>query len=131
MKNVLIASCVLVLVACVSTASAGEPISKSTLSNMGLGSMQLLSDDDGMAVRGKGTFAAVWGGSSVVFQGAASTNSYEARSQWVYDSATARGKSLSFAGIIEVFYMKDPTGSALSVQILGAIAGGSAFATAY
>jgi len=93
--------------------------------------MQLLSDDDGMAVRGKGTFAGVWGGSSAAFQGAASSNNYEAGSQWVNDSSTATGESLSFAGIVEAVFMQDPTGSALSVQVLGAISGGSAFATAY
>ncbi len=131
MKNVLIASCALVLVAYVSTASAGEPISNSTLSNMGLSSMELLSDADGMAVRGKGTFAGVWGGSSAVFQGSSANNNYEAAAQWVHDTSTATGNSLSFAGIVEAIFMQDPTGSALSVQVLGAISGGSAFATAW
>ena len=50
----------LVLCALVASASAGE-ISKSTLSSMGLGSMQQLSDNDGLAIRGMGTSAAVWG----------------------------------------------------------------------
>ena len=55
MKNVLIASCALVLVTLAATASAGEAISLATLGDMGLGGMQQLSDNDGMAVRGKGT----------------------------------------------------------------------------
>ena len=131
MKNVLIASCALVLFACVSTASAAEMISKSTLSDMGLGSMQTLSDADGMAVRGKGTFAGVWGSSTTLFQGSSANNNYEAGAQWAGASSHAFGQSFSFAGIVEAVYLQDPTGSALSVQILGAIAGGSAKAVAF
>jgi hypothetical protein len=39
-------------------ASAAEPaaISKASLGSMGLGGMQLMSDNDGLAVRGKGAF---------------------------------------------------------------------------
>ena len=131
MKNVLIASCALVLFACVSSASAAEPISNSMLSNMGLGSMQTLSDTDGMAVRGKGTFAGVWGGSTAVFQGSSATNNYEAGAQWAGSASYADGGSMSFAGIVEAIFLQDPTGSALSVQVLGAISGGSAYAQAY
>ncbi|MEX2333250.1 MAG: hypothetical protein WD600_03270 [Pseudohongiella sp.] len=131
MKNVLIASCALVLLACVSTATAAEPISKSTLGNMGLSGMQSLSDADGMAIRGKGTFAGVWGGSTALWQGSAASNNYEAGAQWVNKDSTALGNSLSFAGVVEAIYAQDPTGSALSVQVLGAIAGGSAWASAH
>ena len=46
-------------------ASAGERgISKSTLGSMGLGAMQSISDNDGLAVRGKGTSVAIWGTAS-------------------------------------------------------------------
>jgi len=131
MKNVLIASCALVLFACVSTASAAETVSKSTLSNMGLGSMQTLSDADGMGVRGKGTFAGVWGSSTALWQGSSATNNYEAGAQWAGKPSFAHGESMSFAGVVEAVYLQDPTGSALSVQVLGAIAGGSAAAKAF
>jgi hypothetical protein len=130
MKNVLIASCALVLVACAATAMAGEPISLATLSDMGLGGMQQLSDNDGLTVRGKGTFAGVFGSSTAVFQGSTSNNNYEAGAQWQGKSSFAKGESLSFAGVVEAVYAQDPTGSALSVQVLGAIAGGSAKAFA-
>ncbi|REK19287.1 MAG: hypothetical protein DWQ37_01460 [Planctomycetota bacterium] len=118
----------------VSTASAGEPagISKNTLGNMGLGSMQTMSDTEGMTVRGKGTFAGVWGGSTAAWSGGqVSNNNYEAASSWAHKPAFAKGESLSFAGIIEATYLQDPTGSALNVQILGGVAGGSAWAKSY
>lgn len=132
MKNALFAGVALAgLIA--STASAGEPagISKSTLGNMGLGSMQTMSDTEGMAVRGKGTLAGVWGSSTAVFQGSSATNNYEAAASWAGKSSYANGKSMSFAGIVEATYLQDPTGSALNVQILGGIAGGSAWAKAH
>jgi hypothetical protein len=131
MKNVIFASCALVLFAFVSSAAAGEPISKSTLSNMGLGSMQSLSDADGMAVRGKGTFAGVWGSSTAQWNGQSATNNYEAGAQWVGKHSFAQGESKSFAGNIEAIYLQDPTGSSLSVQMIGGISGGSAKAFAH
>lgn len=130
MKNAFLASCALVF-ACGSLAAAGEPIANSTLSQMGLGSMETLSDTDGMEIRGKGTFAGVWGHSLATFQGSASQNNYEAGAQWAGQSSFAQGESMSFAGVVEAIYAQDPSGSALNVQILGAIAGGSAWAEAY
>ena len=50
----------------VATASADErsaPISKSSLSSMGLGSIQVMSDREGLAVRGKGFSMGGFGGS--------------------------------------------------------------------
>jgi hypothetical protein len=128
MKNVLIASALLVLFA--SMASAAEPISKSTLGSMGLGSMQTLSDNDGLAIRGKGTFAGVAGGSTALYNGSSSANNYEAGAQWVGKSSFAKGSSLSFAGVIQATYVQDPTGSALNVSVIGGIAGGGAKAFA-
>ena len=53
MKSFAIVVAVLMLFA--ATAAAGDlAVSKSTLDGMGLADMQLLSDQDGMAVRGKG-----------------------------------------------------------------------------
>jgi hypothetical protein len=125
MKNFLFASCALVCL--VSTAAAADlAVSKSTLGNMGLSSMQSMSDADGLAVRGKGTFAGVWGSSTALWQASSATNNYEAGAQWVNKPSFAKGESMSFAGNIEATYLQDPTGSALSVHVIGAIAGGSA-----
>jgi hypothetical protein len=116
----------------ISTASAGDlAVSKLTLGNMGLGSMQMLSDADGLAVRGKGTFAGVWGSSTALWQASTATNNYEAGAQWVNKSSFAKGESLSFAGNVQATFLQDPTGSALSVQVIGAVAGGSARAFAH
>ena len=61
MKNFAFACAAVMLFA--ATAKAGDlAVSKSTLGSMGLGSMQQMSDNDGLAVRGKGTQASVWGG---------------------------------------------------------------------
>ncbi|MEX0678868.1 MAG: hypothetical protein WD063_17460 [Pirellulales bacterium] len=135
MRNFAIACVVLMLFA--ATASAGDQaVSKSTLSSMGLTSMQQMSDTDGMAVRGKGVSAAVWGGSQAnwsTFNGAQhSANNYEAGASWLGPvGAGAQGQSLSFAGQIEVLYAQDPTGFALQVHAAGGIAGGGASASAF
>lgn len=146
MKNVAISGAMLMLLA--ATAAAGElAVSDSTLGNMGLGSMQLMSDHDGLAIRGKGTFANVAGTSKAVFgnsssgwgswgtptNGATATsqNSYEAGAQWLGKDSGAVGQSLSFAGQVEVLYGADPTGFALQVHAVGGIAGGGASASAH
>jgi hypothetical protein len=65
MRNLLMIFAATVLlngtVAKVSAAERAGDVAKSTLGNMGLGSMQPMSDDAGLAVRGKGTFVHVWG----------------------------------------------------------------------
>jgi hypothetical protein len=131
-----------VLLALSATAAAGDlAVSKSALDNMGLGSMQQLSDADGMTVRGKGTFAGVWGSSTAKWvipgtnghNGAVqtSTNNYEAGAQWVGKNSAALGGSLSFAGQAEVQFLQDPTGSQLSVLVGAGLAGGLAGAAAW
>ena len=135
MKNVVIACFVLMLFA--ATASAADlAVSNSTLGNMGLGSMQVMSDTDGLAVRGKGVSAAVWGGSDATWWGfqaqAHSQNNYQAGAEWHGPiGAHANGDSLSFAGEVAVLFWADPTGFALNVQVGAAIAGGSASASAH
>ena len=131
MKSFAFACAALTLFA--ATASAGElAVSDSTLGNMGLGSMQPMSDTDGLAVRGKGVSAAVWGGSQAQFGYSSSTNNYEAGASWVGPvGANANGNSLSFAADIQVLFAADPTGFALQVAVNGAIAGGSASASAW
>ena len=56
------------------SAKAADAVSKSTLSSMGFSSMQVISDNDGLAVRGKGTSASVWGESTANYRGQTSTN---------------------------------------------------------
>ncbi|REK13021.1 MAG: hypothetical protein DWQ37_10380 [Planctomycetota bacterium] len=131
------------LAAMVSTAAAGDlAVSKSTLGNMGLGSMTTMSDEDGMTVRGKGTFANVWGASEARwtitdpnnpnnYVQQISANNYEAGASWVGKRSSAIGGNLSFAGQTEIQYLMDPTGSQLSVLAAGGIAGGLAGATAW
>jgi hypothetical protein len=139
MKYVAIA-CALVLFAA-STAAAGDlAVPRSTLGSMGLGSMNHLSDNDGLAIRGMGTFAGVSGSSHakwVVGGGPhgpsavqESTNNYEAGAQWIGKRSSAGGESFSFAGKVEVQFASDPTGSQLAVHAIGGIAGGSAKAFA-
>ena len=131
MKNVIIPCAVVALIGFASLASAAEPVSKSTLSSMGFGSMQQLSDEAGMTVRGKGTFAGVWGGSTANFNGQTANNNYEASASWTHKPAFAKGNSLSFAGNVQATYSSDPTGSALSVSAIGGLAGGYARAFAH
>ncbi len=131
MKNVLI-PCALaaLLFGFVSVASASEPVAQSTLGSMGLGGMQQMSDEAGLSVRGKGTFAGVWGGSTANFAGQTSNNNYEAGASWVHKPSFAKGSSLSFAGEIQATFAADPTGSALNISVFGGISGGGARAFA-
>jgi hypothetical protein len=136
MKSFAIAGAAIMLFA--ATASAADlAVSKSTLGSMGLGSMQMLSDDDGLAVRGKGTFANVWGGSQANWYGGqSSANNYEAGASWLGKSSSAGGNSLSFAGKVEIHFAAEVSGpplmfgAALQVHAAGGIAGGSANAWA-
>jgi hypothetical protein len=130
MKNVIIPCAVVALIGFASLASAAEPVAKSTLSSMGFGGMQQMSDETGMTIRGKGTFANVWGQSGANFRGQTSANNYEAGASWHGKSSFAQGSSMSFAGKIQVNYAADPTGSALSASVIGGIAGGGAKAYA-
>lgn len=145
MKNVSIAGIALMLFAATAAAS-DKAVSKSTLSSMGLATMQQMTDSDGLAVRGKGTFAGVWGGShaqwAITTGGGGpwgggqttvvgeSENNYEAGASWLGKNSAAGGNSLSFAGKVEILFAADPTGFALQVHAAGGIAGGSASAFA-
>jgi hypothetical protein len=106
MKNVTIICAAMVIFAGIAaTASAAErvvSVPKATLASMGFASAHQLSDTDGLAVRGKGTSAAVMGTSTANYSGrsgdATSTNSYMASADHRHDSSSANGGSLSFAG---------------------------------
>jgi hypothetical protein len=120
------------------TASAAEKaVSKLTLGSMGLSSMQTLSDEDGLAVRGKGTFANVWGGSQANWYGGqSSSNNYEAGASWLGKGSSAGGNSLSFAGKVEIQFAAEASfpppyaAAVLQVHAAGGIAGGGANAWA-
>jgi hypothetical protein len=98
---------------------------------MGLGGMSTLSDAEGNLVRGKGTSASVWGGSSASFHGQSSVNNYSAAAGWHGKASHATGGSLSFAGKVQAVFGADPTGSSLSVSAIGGFAGGGASAKAW
>jgi hypothetical protein len=106
MKNLLIICAAVALVASVSaTVSAGEvagAVPSTTLNSMGFGGVEIMSDQAGLAVRGKGTYAYVWGGSSAMYRGrnggAYADNYYDAGSRNRYGSSKAVGGSISFAG---------------------------------
>lgn len=120
------------MMVCAATASAGDAVSKSALGSMGLGGMQEMSDADGMAVRGKGVSAAVWGGSQAQFNSQFSQNFYEAAAEWHGPvGAHAAGGSLSFALEVQAEFWADPTGFQLGVAAVGGIAGGGATAWAH
>lgn len=98
MKTLAIA-CAFVLLFTVKGTAGEMPVSTSTLSSMGLGSMQQMSDDDGIAVRGKAVSAGVWGTSSATWGGQSSSNSYFAGSSWLGNQgSSATGNSFSFGG---------------------------------
>ena len=76
---------------------------------MGLGSMRVLSDNEGLAIRGMGTSASVWGESTANFLGQTSTNGYWASASHWHGSSSAKGKNFSFAGIVHI-EVGDPDG---------------------
>ena len=100
MKSLAIATALLVA-GLVGSASAAD-VSKSTLQNMGFGNVTVMSDVDGLAIRGKGTSASVWGEGTANYTNHngsnTSTNGYSAGASHHYGSSTANGSNLSFAG---------------------------------
>lgn len=113
--------------ASVAAAEAPVAVKSQTLSAMGLGGMEKMSDEAGSKIRGKGTFAGVWGGSSANYRGQSSSNNYEAGANWHGKSSFATGGSLSFAGKAQAQFGADPTGAALNISTRGGFAGGGAF----
>ena len=106
MKNLLIFGAVALLVAgstvSVSAADLGSAVPATTLSSMGFGGAEIMSDNAGLAVRGKGTYASVWGNSSASFHspagGSTAYNQYSAGATHNYGSSKAIGGSDSYAG---------------------------------
>ena len=87
--------------AAVASASAAE-VSKSTLNTMGFGNVSVMSDIDGLAIRGKGTSASVWGEGTANYTNRngsnTSTNGYQAAASHHKGSSTANGTNISYAG---------------------------------
>ncbi len=102
MKSLIVAAAVLAT-GLVASAKADE-VSKSTLGNMGFGAVSTLSDADGMAIRGKGTSAAIWGESVSSYGNRnglnISTNGYQASASHHRGSSLAVGANLSTAGSV-------------------------------
>ena len=106
MKSLAIA-CAVLVAGLVGSAKAAD-VSKSTLAAMGFGKATIMSDADGLAVRGKGTSASVWGGSIANFNVPTGTNSatngYSASSTHHVGSAYANGNSNSYAGNVSSLF---------------------------
>jgi len=128
MKKYAIACAALVVVASMAvSAKAADAVSNSTLSSMGFSSMQVISDTDGLAIRGKGTSASVWGESTANWRGQTSTNGYQAASSHKYGPSGAKGSNLSVAGTVKVKY----NSNGLSVKANIGVAGGFSKASAW
>ncbi len=106
----------------VGSVSAAERVPASTLASMGFSSVHQISDVDGLAVRGKGTSAGVWGQSTAVFGPNTSSNGYSASASHHYGSSTANGSNSSFAGVTNTF------GHFVSSTIVSAGGASSAYA---
>ncbi len=104
MKSLMIASAL--LIGLVGSASADE-VSKSTLAQMGFCSATVMSDVDGLEIRGKGTSASVWGSGIANYNTWSgqngSTNGYEAASSHYHSSSLAKGANESFAGKVNSY----------------------------
>ncbi len=98
MTKIFVLTIALVISCSAIAVAADQAVSAATLGAMGIGQMQPLSDEDGLAVRGKGTFANVWGFSQARWGGQSSSNNYSAGSSWLGQSSSALGGSLSFGG---------------------------------
>ena len=147
MKKIAILSMATLLVASlVASASAADrvvSVSKSTLASMGFGGASLMSDADGMTVRGKGYFgsnhapkvtttASVSGTSTANYHGrsgdSTASNQYAAGSSHTDGGgAGATGNSLSFAGQVS----GGASGRGFIVHGTVIISGGTATASSY
>ena len=101
-KYSMILAAVVLVAAMAGTAAAADHVAKSTLSSMGFGSASIMSDTDGLAVRGKGTYAYAWGQSTANYSNRngsnTSYNGYDVGATNKYRSSTAVGANVSVAG---------------------------------
>ena len=125
--NVRILTAATVVLASFAGVASAADVSKSTLHGMGFGNMRQISDTDGLAVRGKGTSASVWGESKVAYRGQNAINGYEAASSHGHGASSAQGKNLSFGGTTKIRY----NSNGLSVRANLGVAGGFSSASAH
>ncbi len=125
--NVRILTAATVVLASFAAVASAADVSKSTLNGMGFGNMQKMTDTDGLAIRGKGTSASVWGESSVAFKGQTAINGYQAAASHHSSASSAQGKNLSFGGITKIHY----NSNGLSVRANLGVAGGFSSASAH
>lgn len=121
--NKMITGLAIALAMTASQAFAGDgQVSQSGLEAFGLGGMQVVSDAEGMAVRGQASFAFVGGGSFSFLPGTGTANVYAAGAQNNNRSSTANGGSNS-ASTFRIRF----NGNVLRVDN-GSIGGASAYA---
>jgi len=126
--NVRILSAATIVLASFAAVASAADVSKSTLNAMGFGNMQQISDSDGLAIRGKGTTASVWGESTANFRGQTSTNGYSATASHSHGTARAQGKNLSVAGTVKLQFDQV---NGLSARAHLGVAGGFSSASAH
>ncbi len=94
--NKVIAAMAVALTLTAGQAFAGDgQVSRSGLEAFGLSGLQVVSDADGMAVRGQASFAFVAGGSYSFLPGTGSANEYAAGAAHRYGPSQAEGGSTS------------------------------------
>ena len=125
--NLRILTAATVVLASFAALASAADVSKSTLNGMGFGNMQQMSDTDGLAIRGKGTSASVWGESNVAYRGQTAVNGYAADASHHHSASSAEGKNLSFGGTTKIHY----NSNGLSVRANLGVAGGFSSASAH
>lgn len=79
----------------VAASAADRAVSKSKLGSMGLSSMKVLADKDGLAVRGQGTSASVGGSTHTQLFGNTADSSYTASASHYFGPSTAYGAGVT------------------------------------
>ena len=125
--NLRILTAATVVLASFAALASAADVSKSTLIGMGFGNMQQMSDTDGLAIRGKGTSASVWGESNVAYRGQTAVNGYAAAADHHHSASSAEGKNLSVGGTAKVHF----NSNGLSVRANLGVAGGFSSASAH
>jgi len=120
--QIVCAALVVLAASAVSASAADRAISKSTLASMGLSSMQTLSDNDGLAIRGKGTYANVWGSGTAILFGSGQTSGYNA------GAAHNHGSSLAVGGNVNVVGFGGSIGNLSGFVIGGTLGASGAYA---
>ena len=114
-----------------SSVSAADAVSKSTLASMGLGSMQVMSDNDGLADPRHGLrwrhHAAVWGEGTADYRARPRPTATKPR-RTIARLRERQGNNLSVAGTVQLKYSSS---HGLSVRANLGVAGGFSSASAH